>query len=82
MTQTPNLSLATDIVCEKCGNYTFQEVMLFKMVSAIASGTGKPGIVPIPTFACVACGNVNKDFLPNTSSVTTNVDPAQLSLAL
>ena len=81
---TPDLSLATDLVCEKCGNFTFQEVTLFKKFSALVSGTGKAGIAPIPTFACVACGNINAEFLPNLSPVkeATTSDSAQLSLAL
>jgi len=84
MTQKIDLSLGTDIVCEKCGNYTFEEVMMFKKFSALVSGNGQPGIAPIPTFACVACGNVNADFLPKSSPITeaSPVDPAQLSLAL
>lgn len=58
------LSKATDIVCDRCTNATFQEVVLFKHVSAIISPTGKAGNVPIPTFSCVACGWVNNAFLP------------------
>ena len=62
--QAPDLSLATDIVCENCGNLTFQEVLLMKKVSALVSPNGKEGIVPIPTFSCVACGYVNQMFRP------------------
>ena len=62
--QMPDLSQATDIVCENCGNLTFEEVMMMKKVSALVSPNGKEGIVPIPTFACVACGWVNKMFRP------------------
>ena len=64
--QPMNLDLenAQDVVCENCGNYTFQEVVLMKRVSAIVSPTGKEAIVPIPTFACNACGFINKQFLP------------------
>ena len=62
--QMPDLSLAKDIICENCNNLTFEEVMLMKKVSAIASPNGKEAIVPIPTFACVACGYVNKMFRP------------------
>ena len=62
--QMPDLSQATDIVCENCGNLTFQEVLLMKKVSAIVSPNGKEGIVPIPTFSCVACGYVNEMFRP------------------
>ena len=59
-----DLSNATDVVCESCGNYTFQEVVLMKKVSALVSPTGKEAIVPIPTFSCNACGFINKQFLP------------------
>ena len=66
--QMPDLSLAQDIVCENCGNLTFQEVLLMKKVSALVSPNGKEGIVPIPTFSCVACGYVNKMFRPKTGA--------------
>ena len=59
-----DLSKADDVVCERCGNYTFQNVMLMKRMSALISPTGKEAIVPIPTFACNACGHINKQFLP------------------
>lgn len=67
MNQTPmniDLTNAQDITCENCGNYTFQEVVLMKKISALVSPNGKEGIVPIPTFACNACGFINKQFLP------------------
>jgi uncharacterized Zn finger protein len=59
-----DLSKADDVVCERCGNYTFQNVMLMKRMSALISPTGKEAIVPIPTFSCNACGHINKQFLP------------------
>lgn len=59
-----DLSEAKDVTCDNCGNYTFNEVVLMKRVSAIVSPTGKEAIVPIPTFACNACGFINKQFLP------------------
>jgi hypothetical protein len=37
-----------------------------KRISALVSPTGKEAIVPIPTFACNACGFINKQFLPVT----------------
>jgi hypothetical protein len=79
-----DLSKATDVKCEnpKCGNYTFQEVVLLKEFSAIASPTGKAGIVPVPVFACNACGFVNDRFLPpfmRTKDETVNTEPAQPS---
>ena len=59
-----DLSQADDIVCENCGNYTFNEVMLMKRLSALLSPTGKEAVIPIPTFACNACGYINRRFLP------------------
>jgi uncharacterized Zn finger protein len=59
-----DLSKADDITCENCGNYTFNEVVLMKRLSALISPTGKEAVVPIPTFACNACGFINRRFLP------------------
>lgn len=59
-----DLSQAEDVICERCGNYTFQDVMLMKRISPLVSPTGKEAIVPIPTFACNSCGHINKQFLP------------------
>jgi uncharacterized Zn finger protein len=63
-----DLSQAEDIICENCGNYTFNEVVLMKKLSALISPTGKEAVVPIPTFACNACGFINKRFLPTQMS--------------
>ena len=77
--QMPDLSQATDIVCENCGTLTFEEVMMMKKVSALVSPNGKEGIVPIPTFACVACGWVNKMFRPfkQVAEATADEMPAE-----
>jgi uncharacterized Zn finger protein len=75
--QMPDLSQATDIVCENCNNMTFEEVMLMKKVSALVSPNGKEGIVPIPTFACVACGYVNKMFRPFKQVVEATADEVE-----
>lgn len=68
MSQQPqlnvDLSQATDVTCKNCGNYTFQDVHLIKHLSALVSPTGKPTFLPIPTFACNACGFVPDEFLP------------------
>ena len=75
--QMPDLSQATDITCENCGNFTFEEVMMMKKVSALVSPNGKEGIVPIPTFACVACGWVNKMFRPFKQVVEATADEVE-----
>jgi uncharacterized Zn finger protein len=78
-----DLSNATDVVCESCGNYTFQEVVLMKKVSALVSPTGKEAIVPIPTFSCNACGFINKQFLPIKMTEPSETAPkSQLKLEL
>lgn len=70
-----DISKAQDVTCENCGNYTFEEVVLMKRISAILSPTGKEAIVPIPTFACNACGFINKQFLP-VKPVESETEPA------
>ena len=58
------LAQAESIACEHCANQTFVTVMMMKRISPIISPTGKEAVVPIQTFACNACGFVNKEFLP------------------
>lgn len=58
------LRSAPFVTCDECGNGTFQEVVMFKMLSALVSPTGKAGMVPMPVMACNACGHVNESFLP------------------
>ena len=58
------LAQAESIACEHCANQTFVTVMMMKRISPIISPTGKEAVVPIQTFACNACGFVNKQFLP------------------
>ena len=58
------LAQAESVTCDSCSNQTFVGVMMMKRISPIISPTGKEAIVPIQTFACNACGFVNKQFLP------------------
>jgi uncharacterized Zn finger protein len=77
-----DLSNAQDVTCDNCGNYTFQEVVLMKKVSALVSPTGKEAIVPIPTFSCNACGYINKQFLPIKATEHPEESPEQTRLKL
>lgn len=52
------------IKCDKCDSQAFQEAVLLRTVSAILSPSGKAGILPLPLFACIACGHINTQFLP------------------
>ena len=59
-----HLAQAESVTCDSCSNHTFIGVMMMKRISPIISPTGKEAVVPIQTFACNACGFVNKEFLP------------------
>ena len=59
-----HLAQADSVTCDSCDNHTFVGVMMMKRISPIISPTGKEAVVPIQTFACNACGFVNKQFLP------------------
>jgi len=59
-----HLAQAESVICDSCSNHTFVGVMMMKRISPIISPTGKEAVVPIQTFACNACGFVNKQFLP------------------
>lgn len=58
------LDQTTAIKCEKCGCETFTEAVILRKLSSLLTGTGQPGIIPIPTFICTRCGGINKDMLP------------------
>tara|TARA_R100001015_G_C4634968_1_gene202895 strand:- start:9829 stop:10074 length:246 start_codon:yes stop_codon:yes gene_type:complete len=55
-----------DVVCDKCGNPTFRQVVLLKKVSAALSPSGNTSFLPMPVFECSNCGHVNDDLLPKT----------------
>lgn len=53
-----------EVHCLACNSIFFHEVVFFKRLSAIISPTGKEQVVPITTFACTSCGNINPEFMP------------------
>ena len=61
-----NISIdkTTGVICEQCGNETFQEALLIRKASKFITGTPQDAIIPIPTFACTKCGHVNDEFMP------------------
>jgi len=59
-----DLAKSTSLACESCGNHTFLSVFMMRRVSAIMSPTGEEAIVPIPTYACNACGFISSGFMP------------------
>lgn len=59
-----SLDQTTAMACDKCGAEAFVEALHLRKVSALLTGTGQPGVYPIPVFACAVCGHVNEEFLP------------------
>jgi len=64
MQAPPNVSLekTTPIICESCGNDTFTQALFLRRVSPLLTGTGKQGVIPVPTFVCSACNYINEEF--------------------
>ena len=52
------------IVCSKCGSNLFDQALMLRKVSALMTGTGQPGILPIPVFCCHECGAPVEELLP------------------
>jgi predicted nucleic-acid-binding Zn-ribbon protein len=67
------LRQTTATLCEKCGGEAFQEALLLRRVSALLTGSGKEGYLPIQVFACAKCGHVNSNFVPE--EVRTSISP-------
>jgi uncharacterized Zn finger protein len=65
MNQNINIDLnnAENIVCEECGNETFEPAFVIKHISALVSPTGQDTMVPIQLFKCSKCNHVNERFL-------------------
>jgi hypothetical protein len=62
-----DISQTTDLTCSNCGSHFFHMAYMFKKISALVSPTGKESLLPIETFACLECGNINKEFLPKNT---------------
>lgn len=62
----PQMSLRDTeaIRCEACECEVFEQGIMLRKVSALLTGTGKPGVVPVPVFICSKCGHVNSEFIP------------------
>jgi hypothetical protein len=58
------LSQSTPYKCTGCGNHTFEQIHFMRRLSPIVSPTGKAAMIPLPTYACNACGRVPDEFIP------------------
>ena len=62
LSQTPDMSKASQIDCDECKNDTFKQTLMLRKLSALVSPSGQETIVPTAVFACEKCGHVNKEF--------------------
>lgn len=66
--EQPRMNLSIDqtlpVECEKCNHTFFEEALHIRKASGLLTGTGQTTYMPIPVFACKACGHVNTEFLP------------------
>jgi len=60
-----DISAATDVVCEKCENKSYNMAFFVKRFSAIASPTGQEVLVPVQILQCVSCSHINEEFVPD-----------------
>lgn len=58
-----DLSQATDLRCNECGNRVFIPGFVLKHLSALLSPTGKETFVPTQVFECSKCHTVPDEFL-------------------
>lgn len=56
------LENSSPIVCESCGNDTFNEASYLRRVSKLLTGSADDTIVHVPTFTCSKCSHVNEQF--------------------
>lgn len=61
-----NISLdkTTPVICDACENDTFVQVLKLRTASKFLTGTEQDALIPIQTFACVKCDNINEQFQP------------------
>ena len=61
--QSIDMSKATPIKCDNCGNSTFKQTLIISKLSALLSPSGQETIIPSAVFACEKCGHVNEEFV-------------------
>jgi len=62
--QDIDIKALDNTVCSECGGIFWNNVTILKKVSPIMTENGKPGFVPVPTWACISCNNVNEELNP------------------
>ena len=57
-----NVADQPNVECENCKNIFFDKVTVIKKISKLLVGTPDDQLVPMETYKCTECGNINKDF--------------------
>ena len=57
-----NVKDAINVECENCKNIFFDKVTVIKKISKLLVGTPDDQLVPMETYKCTECGNINEDF--------------------
>ncbi len=57
-----NVADSPNVECEKCENIFFDKVTVIKKISKLLVGTPEDQYVPMETYRCAECGNINKEF--------------------
>ena len=60
-----------DVICDKCKNPTFRQVVMLKKIPASISPNGKVSFLPMPIFECSNCGNINDELVPKIKGEET-----------
>ena len=84
--ETQNINLnpddLDDVACSKCECQTFEPVFLFKKLSAIMAPSGRDTLVPLQTYRCTDCGNMNDEFLPKSEKQKKYIYLQQVGIVL
>jgi uncharacterized Zn finger protein len=62
--QQIDLSKTTAIVCDSCDGQLFHEALVLRKESRFMSGLPYDRTVPVPVFACMECGTIVEDTIP------------------
>ena len=57
-----NVAEQPNVECENCKNIFFDKVTVIKKISKLLVGTPDDQLVPMETYKCTECGNINEDF--------------------
>lgn len=57
-----NVADSPNVECEECKNIFFNKVIIIKKISKLLVGTPDDQYVPMETYKCTECGNINEEF--------------------